>query len=216
MGDLNAHHVWWQGPLPQTARTSAASHSLAEWFETHNFQLHNKPGLAAHHPRNGGTPSTIDLCLSRGHITSSILSLATDHDTTSDHSSITVTLALPCAAPPASVRRNWHKANWESFSKHIRCSGIDLTNLQGKADTLRAITNVTTILHKAMDAAVPSRVPRKPEAPWWNHSLTLTKRSVKRADKRARLDPSAKNREDSQKKRQHWTALVRVAKTAYL
>src|SRR3978361_357394 len=27
MGDLNAHHVWWQGPLPQTARTSQASHS---------------------------------------------------------------------------------------------------------------------------------------------------------------------------------------------
>jgi len=30
MGDLNAHHVWWQGPLPQTVRTSTASHSLAE------------------------------------------------------------------------------------------------------------------------------------------------------------------------------------------
>jgi len=166
MGDLNAHHVWWQGPLPQTLRTSPASNSLAEWFETHNFQLHNEPGLPTHHPRNGSTLSTIDLCLSRGEISSCILSLATDHNTTSDHSSITATLALPSAIPPTSIRHNWHKANWETFREHICSTGIDLTNLQGKADTLRAVTNVTTILHEAIDAAVPSGVSRKPEAPW--------------------------------------------------
>jgi len=51
MGDLNAHHAWWQGPLPPTARTSAASHSLAEWLESNNFQLHNESGLPTHHPR---------------------------------------------------------------------------------------------------------------------------------------------------------------------
>jgi ribonuclease HI len=215
MGDLNAHHVWWQGPLPQTARTSPASHSLAEWLESNNFQLHNVPGLPTHHPRNGSTPSTIDLCLSRGNISASILSLATDHDTTSDHSSITVTLALPSAISPAPIRRNWHKANWETFSKYVQSTGLDLSNLQGKEDTLRAVTNVTTILNDAIDAAVPSGVSRKPEAPWWNHSLTLAKRSVKRADKRTRLYPSAANQEDRHQKRQHWTAMVRAAKTAY-
>jgi len=162
MGDLNAHHAWWQGPLLPTARTSAASHSLAEWLESNNFQLHNKPGLPTHHPRNGTTPSTIDLCLSRGDITNSIISLATNHDTTSDHSSITVTLALPSALPPAVVRHNWAKANWQTFEEHIRSSGIDLTNLQGKVDTLRAVTNITTILHNAIDVAVPSGHSRKP------------------------------------------------------
>ena len=106
MGDLNAHHVWWQGPLSHTAHTSPASHTLAEWLESNHFQLHNVPGLPTHHPRNASTPSTIDLCLSCGDITSSILSLATNHDTTSDHSSITLTLAPPSAAPAASVRRN--------------------------------------------------------------------------------------------------------------
>ena len=183
MGDLNAHHVWWQGPLPQTVRTSTASHSLAEWLQSNNFQLHNELGLPTHHPRNGNTPSTIDLCLSRGDITASIFSLATNHNTTSDHSSITVTLALPSTVPPASARYNWHKANWETFSEHIRSRGMDMTNLRGKDNTLRAITNVTTILHEAINAAVPSGIARKPQAPWWNHSLTLAKRSVKRAYK---------------------------------
>jgi len=193
MGDLNAHHVWWQGPLPQTARTSAASHDLAEWLESNNFQLHNVPGLPTHHPRNGSTPSTIDLCLSRGEITATILSLATDHDTTSDHSSITITLALPSAPSSVPVRRNWQEANWETLREHVRSTGIDLTNLQGKEDILRAAANITTILHEAIDAAVPSGTSRKPQAPWWNHSLTLAKRSVKRADKRARLYPTAVN-----------------------
>jgi hypothetical protein len=29
MGDFNAHHPWWQGPLPSTTRISRASHSIA-------------------------------------------------------------------------------------------------------------------------------------------------------------------------------------------
>jgi len=163
MGDFNAHHVWWQGPLPQTARTSAASHDLAEWLESNNFQLHNVPGLPTHHPRNGSTPSTIDLCLSRGDITTSILSLDTDHGTTSDHSSVTVTLALPSATSPVPVRRNWHKANWETFREYILSTGIDLTNLQGKEDTLRAVTSVTTILHKAIVLQSPPALHGNPK-----------------------------------------------------
>jgi hypothetical protein len=29
MGDLNAHHTWWQGPLPPTVRISRANHTIA-------------------------------------------------------------------------------------------------------------------------------------------------------------------------------------------
>jgi len=124
-------------------------------------------------------------------------------------------LALPSTVPPASVQYNWHKANWETFGEHVRSRGMDLTNLQGKDDTLQAVTNVTTILHKAINTAVPSGIARKPQAPWWNHSLTLAKCSVKRSDKRAQLCPSTANQEDRQKKHQRWTAMVRAAKTAY-
>jgi hypothetical protein len=52
-------------------------------------------------------------------------------------------------------------------------------------------------------------------APWWNHSLTLAKQSVKRADRRARLQPTAASLEDSQDKRSKWLNMVRNAKTAY-
>jgi len=64
MGDLNTHHLWWQGPLPQTARISCASHTIANWLEDNHFHLQNEPANPTHHPRNGGHPATIDLCLS--------------------------------------------------------------------------------------------------------------------------------------------------------
>ena len=74
---------------------------------------------------------------------------------------------------------------------------MDLSQLQGMDDTLRAITNITRLINQAVDKAVPLRVPRKVAAPWWNHSLTLAKQSVKRADWRARLQPTAANHDDS-------------------
>ena len=215
MGDFNTHHPWWQGPLPRTVRISAASHTIADWLEENNFHLHNEPAIPTHHPRNGGCPSTIDLCLSRGSTTESILALAVDHDTTSDHSSLTATLALLYSIPTTPARRNWFKANWATFHEHVQAAGRDLTNLQGKADTLRAVTNITTILHQATNAAVPLSTPRRTAAPWWNHSLTLAKKSVKRADKRARQQPSSTNRADSQTKRHHWAMMVCTAKAAY-
>ena len=92
---------------------------------------------------------------------------------------------------------------------------MDLSQLQGMDDTLRAITNITHLINQAVDEAVPLRVPRKVAAPWWNHSLTLAKQSVKRADRRARLQPTAENRDDSQYKRSKWSLMVRNAKTAY-
>jgi len=185
MGDLNAHHPWWQGPLPRTTRTSPASHTIANWLEENNFHLQNEPAIPTHHPRNGGNPSTIDLCLSCGATTRSILSLAVDHDTTSDHSTLTVTLALPSAEARTFPRRCWYKADWRIFDTKIQSTKMDLSQLQGPEDTLRAVTNVTKLIHQAVDAVVPMKMPRKSEAPWWNHSLTLAKQSVKRADRRA-------------------------------
>jgi len=80
MGDLNAHHPWCQGLLPQAARISTASHPIANWLED-NFYLQNEPAIPTHHPRYSGQLSTIDLCLSRGSPTQSILTLAMDHET---------------------------------------------------------------------------------------------------------------------------------------
>jgi len=45
MGDLNAHHPWWQGPLPSTARISRGSQTIANWLEDNNFHLQNEPAV---------------------------------------------------------------------------------------------------------------------------------------------------------------------------
>jgi len=166
MGDFNAHHQWWQGPLPSTARISHGCQTIANWLENNNFHLQNEPAIPTHHPRNGGRPSTIDLCLSRGSTTQSALSLAVDHDTTSDHSAVTVTLSLPIATAPAVRRRCWRRADWELFNSRVQSAGMDLSQLQGTDDTLRAITNITQLIHQAVDKAVPLSMPRKVAAPW--------------------------------------------------
>jgi len=194
MGDLNAHHPWWQGPLPPTIRISRASQAIADCLEDNNFHLQNEPSIPTHHPRNGGRPSNINLCLSRGSTTQSVLSLAVDHDTTSDHSTVTITQSLPLAPAPAVPRRCWCRADWGLFDSRVQPAGIDLSQLQGTDDTLRAITNITFLINQAVDEAVPLRVPWKVAAPWWNHSLILAKQSVKRADRRARLQPTTANR----------------------
>jgi len=215
MGDLNTHHPWWQGPLPQSARISRASFTIANWLEDNHFHLQNVPAIPTHHPRNGGHPSTIDLYLSRGSVTQSILALAVNHNTTSDHSAVTVTLSLPTAMAPAVPCRCWRKADWKIFDLRIQSANMDLSHLHGMDDTLRAIANITRLIHQAVDEAVPVRLLWKTTAPWWNHSLTLAKQSVKRGDRRARLHPTEANKEDSQYKRSKWSIMVRNAKTAY-
>jgi len=92
MGDLNTHHPWWQGPLPLTARISCGSQTIVNWLEDNNFHLQNEPAIPTHHPRNSRRPSTIDVCFSRGSTRQSILTLAVDHNTTSDYSAISVAL----------------------------------------------------------------------------------------------------------------------------
>jgi len=183
MGDLNAHHPWWQGPLPQTSRISHTSQTITNWLEDNNFHLQNELAIPTHHPRNGGCPSTIDLCLSQGSPTQSFLTLAVDHDTTSDHSVITVTLSLPTATIPVAPRRCWRRANWERFDFGVQSAKMDLSQLYGTDDTLRAITNITRLIHQAVDEAVPVKTPWITTVPWWNHTLTLAKQSVKRADR---------------------------------
>jgi len=215
MGDLNAHHPWWQGPLLPIICILRASQAIADWLEENNFHLQNEPSIPTHHPKNRGRPSTIDLYLSRGSSTQSVLSLAVDHDTTSDHSAVTITLSLPMAPAPAVPHRYWHRADWGLFDPRVQSAGMDLSQLQGTDDTLRAITNITYLINQAVDEAVPLRVPRKVAAPWWNHSFTLAKQSVKRADRRARLQPTTANREDSHYKRSKRSIMVRNSKTAY-
>jgi len=116
---------------------------------------------------------------------------------------------------PAVPCRCWRKADWKIFDLQIQSANMDLSHLHGMDDTLYAIANITRLIHQAVDEAVPVRLLRKTTAPWWNHSLTLAKQSVKRADCRAHLHPTGANKEDSQYKRSKWSIMVQNAKTAY-
>jgi len=215
MGDLNAHHTWWQGPLPPAATTSLASHTIANWLTENNFHLRNIIATPTHHTRNGGQPSTIDLCLSRGKTIQLVIALVIDHDTTSDHSSLTASLSLPSNAAPQKAQHCWCKADWGSFASHIEAARMDLSNLQGTEDTLCVVTNITHLIHEATNPAIPRKDPQKQEAPWWNQNLTLAKRAVKRAERRARREPNDTNQKDRQYKQHNWSKMVRNAKTAY-
>ena len=122
--------------------------------------------IHTHHPRNGSSPSTIDLSLTRGDTTRSTLSLAIEDDTTSDHSSLTATLSLPYTAPPPKPYRCWTKADWNSFNSHIQSTRMDLSDLQGPEAMLRAISNITLLIHQVAETAIPYKNPRKTESPW--------------------------------------------------
>jgi hypothetical protein len=96
MGDLNAHNEWWQGSyvdpkrsrLSQIQRLKNPSIAIANWFEEHNFYLHNKPDIPTHYPTNNNNPSVIDLCFSKGEISDKIITLSVNHDSDSDQSII--------------------------------------------------------------------------------------------------------------------------------
>jgi len=215
MGDLNAHHPWWQGPLPSTANISCGSQTIANWLEDNNFHLQNEPAIPTHHPRNGRRPSTIDLYFSQRSTTQSILTLAMDHNTTSDHSAISVALSLPTVTTPVAPHQCWRRANWETFDSRIQSAEMDLSQLHGMENTLCAVTNITQLICQAVDEAVPVKTPQKTAAPWWNYSLMPAKQSVKRADRRACLQPTVTNLNDSWCKRSKWSTMVQNAKTDY-
>jgi len=160
-----AHHPWWQGSLPSTARISRGSQTIANWLEDNNFHLQNEPAIPTHHPRNGRCPSTIDLCFSRGSTIQSILTLAVDDNTTSDHCAISVALSLPTGTTLVAPRRCWCRANWETFDSRIQSAKMDLSQLHGMDDTLCAVTNITQLIHQAVDEAVPVKTLRKTAAP---------------------------------------------------
>jgi len=215
MGDLNGHHLWWQGPLPSTARISYRCQMIAYWLEDNNFHLQNEPAISTNHPKNGGRPFTIDLCFSQGSTTQSILMLVVDHNTTSDHSAkVSMALSLPTVTIPVARRPCWHRANWETLDSQIQSAKMDLLQLHGKDDTLHAVTIITHLIHQAGDEAVPVKTPWKTDTPWWNHSLMLAKQSVKRANQCAHLQPTVMNLNHSQCKRSKWSTMVQNTKTA--
>jgi hypothetical protein len=189
MGDFNAHHPWWsaQNNMHSESRqhTRVPSNAIAQWLESHRFQLHNTPGVFIRFPFQRGTTSTgrkympavLDLALTRGPIGAAVTSWGIDDSADSDHRGITLHLGLPRAEDEKPTRyRDWKADDWSIFEAHI--SRLDLTTVPA----------VTKAMVEAVEAAVPVRTrrPGKINAPWWSPGLAWLQSRVKTARRRAR------------------------------
>jgi hypothetical protein len=218
LGDFNAHHAWWCGSGAindsQMRGTKTASNTIADWLEEHSFQLHNTPGELTHFPRNGMSPSTIDLSFSAGPISSQILAWGINHDTTSDHA--TCFLQLDLQVPGPVPRRAWSKANWTAFTQSLQDAGMDLSNLSDTEDTLRAASNISTIIDQALDIAVLLFTPHPRKALWWNPALNRTRKKLINLQRKAKAHPNCLTlRCKARRLRNHWKNLTRSAKDSY-
>jgi hypothetical protein len=152
-----------------------------DWIEIHSFFLHNKPGMLTHFPRNGTSPSVIDLCFSASNITEDILAYGINPDSTSDHAICTLYINhTPPAAPP---KRAWHRADWTLFQQTITSSRPDLSNISSAEEALRMANNITEIIHTATDATVPWVKQRNKQAPWWHPDLNKIQQQLHCAER---------------------------------
>jgi hypothetical protein len=128
--------------------------------------------------------SIIDLCFSAGNITNNILAHEIRPESTSDHAICTIYFNL--TPPKATPKCGWHRANWPLFQKTITESGLDPSNITSAEEALRAVTNITTIINNATDAAVPWVKPRAKQAPWWHPDLDNLRRQLIHVDRQHR------------------------------
>jgi hypothetical protein len=117
MGDLNAHHPWWGSTSTlddnQIRSYYTETNSIMDWMEIYSFFLHNKPGMLIHFPRNGTSPSVINLYFSASNITKDILAYEINPDSTSNYAIYTLYIShIPPAAP---LKRAWHRPDWTLF-----------------------------------------------------------------------------------------------------
>ena len=90
-----------------------------------SLQMHNKPGLYTHFPRNGSSPSVVDLVFTRGE--TEIRSWILGDDFGSDHKSTHLHLAL--RPNPTTSRLAWDKTNWPLLLEEVAAVGLDFGNL---------------------------------------------------------------------------------------
>ena len=220
-GDFNAHHAWWYGEAAALKNgalraTSGPSGVVAEWFEEHDFTLQNEPGRCTHFPRNGHSPSVIDLCFTRGNTTERVLSWSIDDESTSDHSILGLHLNLGLTAlPTARLRRNWYNADWAAFANVVRRANLFRQPINSAEEAEAAATAATGLIIEATDVAAPLSPMREKRAPWWTPELTKHRRRLLQSERRARRNRNPVTQEHANEIRTQWTRSIREAKRRY-
>ena len=219
-GDLNSHHRMWYGNKANRHQKHLSSDvGLAEGLVDNllrlSLKLRNKPGKYTHFPRNGSSPSVVDLTFTRGR--PEILSWSLGDDFGSDHRSSHLHIQLQ--TPPPHTRLAWSKANWPRFSQEVREAGLEFDNLTSPQEVERAAENYTASIKAAIQAAIPTIKPnsRKRIRGWWTRELDIISQSLREAQERSRQDPTNLDLATvARKMRNHRRNEVRAAKQSYL
>ena len=195
-GDFNSHHRTWYGHqaiLHQShlRRDAKLADDLVERLFDLSLVLRNEPGTYTHFPRNGSSPSVIDLTFTRGQSCEDVLDWTLGDDFGSDHLSTHLHLHLDNDAAPI-VGLAWSKTNWGRFTAVLDEAGLDFDSLGSHGEIERAAENYAKALHKAIDEAVPKIHPtkRRKARGWWNADLDVMSKTVKDLQKASHQDPT--------------------------
>lgn len=88
--DFNSHHkIWYSHQVTQhqshLRRDAKLADVLVEKLVSLSLVLQNEPGVYTHFPRNGTSPSIVDLTFTRGHAKEGLLNWTLGEDFGSDH-----------------------------------------------------------------------------------------------------------------------------------
>lgn len=188
-GDFNARHSYWG-----CSRANAAGNVMFQKLMGSQAELHFPPS-PTHFPHDGGTPSTIDLIVTKG---ISVFSAPwTDPSLSSDN--VPVLCELDLEAPEGTMAprliKDYGNTNWAAFATIVKRGLSDFTgSLESQARTDTAISFLTQTILTADDFCVPRKEIN-------HHSTKLTpeivslirlRRGRRRAWQRTR-DPRIKN-----------------------
>ncbi|CDO68734.1 hypothetical protein BN946_scf184652.g61 [Trametes cinnabarina] len=223
VGDFNAHHPMWSGPLvPQrTARSDAES--LLLLLAEFDLSLALPPGTPTYWSDSHHTASTLDLVFTSTSLANSVTSCSTDYGHGSDHCAINILLDLDIPRSGPAPRSQWRKTDWEEYVKAVdaRWFTEDVearsSQLTSPGDVDQLVQCITDIFNQAALDHVPKTTPSAYSKPWWTPELTKLlkehKRTKNRADKpsaspeeqaAAKEARQAYHREIRAQQRRHW------------
>ena len=187
--DFNIHH-----PLPDPLRSHSAE-ELATSFPYFSrsselgFGLLNQPGVYTHFPLGGsGPPSVLDLSFA----SPSLLPFCQTWDTPlpstgSDHVPVQIILSHPFTSPPP-PSPNWSLTDWHALVPLLMDFTIPPPPSPPTRPSLEAwfdrhLSRLTTLL----TSHTPTKRPSYRSKPWWSPLLSLLRKDIHSATRKARF-----------------------------
>src|SRR5690606_36798242 len=228
-GDFNSHHHIWN-----SATSRLVNHEdTLRLMEELNLGLINEPDVPTHYPRNGNTPSVIDLAFA----TYPLLDLVSDWTveerdseeseaatTGSDHTVIrfeitsTQTESVP---DPRSQRYKWKAANWDKFREKMLENVMEgnhefhtlCNNFATNEDLDKAAQLLTKVIKGAVEVSVPELRLCSRSKVWWTDEIKMARKRLRHLERRWKAKRTSwKRRKKYKKARNAYFRLIRKSK----